>query len=355
MKIAILGNLKPGYICPMTQGLASMLAEIRIDASVFPYGLNLLYQSSGIKGFIKYAAFRPYMSRLAEFDAIIVIQHLRDAFRTSLLVEQLRVLLPHRPILLYDLTYLPTVGRWGPWMEPAGEELWGSGPDTYRGLTRYDWYLCVSQHNRLPMPSGDQPVSEIGIHLDDGSLFPEQNGTFRALIDFEREAYPNERRIQLEALEETGTEYVVLQGQYPIADIRAIYRTCSIYFLAHMESFGLPICEVQACGCRVMTPDAGWCDAHRLSRPNTSAELPPNFIVYENDKAKLVEEINRLKRSPPPQTVMDQFRQYHGHFLTGNLDALQNVLDRISRGEITAQSHLDYETMTAEIPRRPGD
>lgn len=357
MKIAILGNLKPGYICPMTKGLARMLAELQIEATVFSHGLNLLQRSSGIKEVFKQAGFRPYISRMAGFDAIIVIQHLRDAFRTSLRVEQLRRHLPDTPILLYDLTYLPTVGRWGPWLEPSGPEHWGTGAETYRGLDRYDWYLCVSQQNRLPLPVGEQPCTEIGIHLDDGTLFPEQRNSFRALIDFEREAFPGERQLQLDALKETGTDYVVLQGQYPIAEIRAIYRSCSIYFLAHMESFGLPICEVQACGCRVMTPYTDWCDAHRLpeSIDGVCDGLPPNFTVYRNDKRMLINEINRLKQSPAPQTVAEQFRKYHGHFLTGNPQALQTTLDRIAAGKITARSHLNYRQMTGKIPPRPED
>ena len=353
LKIAVLGNLKPGYICPMTQGLSRMLSERCVHSEVFPRGLNLLLHSPGIKGLIKHAGFRAYMKRLAGFDAIIVVQHLRDAFRSTLQVEPLRLLLPDIPILLYDLTYLPTVGRWGPWLNPAGKDAWGSAPDLCRGLERYDWYLCVSQHNRLPMPTGPQPCSEIGIDLNDGSLFPEQGGSFRALIDFEREAFPEERQMQLEALQETGTEYTVLSGQYSIADIRAIYRTSSIYFIAHMESFGLPICEVQACGGLIMTPYADWCDAHKLSASPDG--LPGNFVVYENDKEKLIQEINRLKQSSSPHTVLEKFKKTQGHFLTGNPDSLQSVLDRIDRGEITARSHLNYKGMTAKIPERPAD
>lgn len=352
MKIALLGNLKPGYICPMTQGLYRMLSALHVDVRIFSSGLSLLLKSSGIKGFAKNAGFYPYMKRLAQCDAIIVIQHLRDAFQTSLQIERLRCLLPDKPILLYDLTYLPTVGRWGPWLNPFKDGLWGTGSDTYRGLERYDWYLCVSQQNRLPMPPGEQPCSEIGIHLDDGTLFPEQNGSFKALVDFEREAFPEERKIQLEALEETGTEYIVLNGRYSIADIRAVYRTCSIYFLAHMESFGVPICELQACGSRILTPYSDWCDAHRLPRND---ELPPNFTVYSNSKKELIQTLRKLKADANPRKVIERFREYHGHFITGNPDALQDVLDKVGRNEISGRSHLNYTGRTAQIPERPAD
>jgi hypothetical protein len=341
----------------MTQGLTRMLEDLRVEATVFPMSLNLLRRSSGLKGIVKNIVFRSYTRQLNEFDAIIVIQHLRDAFTASLAVEALRLQVPGKPILLYDLTYLPTVGRWGPWLNPAGDGLWGSGHDLFRGLERYDWYLCVSKHNRLPTPDGEQPCSEIGIHLDDGSLYAAPKDSFRALIDFEREAFPGERKLQLEALKETGTDYVVLQGHYPIAAIRKIYRTCSIYFLAHMESFGLPICELQACGSHILTPYADWCDAHRLPDPalKDNQSLPPNFCIYDNNKDKLIQTIQHLKDTADPVAVAESFRRHHGHFLHGNPDALQDALDRIARKEITARSHEDYTELTRQIPPRPDD
>jgi hypothetical protein len=352
MKISVLGDASPGFICPMMQGLARMLQELKCDTVLYPCGIRMLSRSQGLKKFVKRSLFQLYMSRLAGSDAIIVIQTLEDAFRTSLKVEALRELFPGIPVILYDMFYFPTIGLWGPWLEPLSPQIWGHGNHTCFGLGRYDWYLCISEQNRLPMPSGEQPCSRIGIHLDDGSLFPEQKNSFKALVDFEREAYPHERKIQLEALQETGTDYVVLRGQYSIAEIRAVYRSCSIYFPAHMESFGLPICELQASGCRILTPYSSWCDAHRL--PETR-ELSPNFIVYDNNKSSLVRAIQELRKNTDYKEVVDCFRRYHGHFLTGDLNALQTVLDRISRGEITGRSHLDYGRLMAQVPLRPGD
>ena len=345
MKIAILGDSGPGYICPMMRGLDRMLEKLKCKTVLPLRGIKMLSESPGLKGSVKNRLFRPYISLLADCDAIVVVQHLRDAFRASLKTDALRLIFPDKPIILYDLVYLPTVGRWGPWIDPAGS-------DSICGLDRYDWYLCVSAQNRLPMPPGRQPCSEIGIDLNDGTLFPDQHGSFRALVDFEREAYPGERQIQLEALKETGTEYTVLNGRYSISNIRAIYRTCSIYFLAHMESFGVPICELQACGSLIFTPYAEWCDAHKL--PGTHG-LSPNFIVYGNDKEKLIQAIEERKANMDPANVAERFRQVHGHFMTGNLDALQDTLDQIGRGRITGQSHRNYTNMTERIPRRPSD
>lgn len=345
MKVAILGDTGPGYICPMMQGLDRMLRKLECKTVLPPYGIKMLSKSPGLKGNVKTRFFRPYSSLLSDCDAIVVVQHLQDAFRTSLKIDELRLIFPDKPIILYDLVYLPTVGLWGPWLEP-------SGPDSIRGLDRYDWYLCVSAQNRLPMPEGNQPCSEIGIDLDDGTLFPDQKGSFRALVDFEREAFPRERQVQLDALKKTGTEYTVLSGRYSISEIRAIYRTCSIYFLAHMESFGVPICELQACGSYILTPYSEWCDAHRLLE---SSGLSPNFIVYGDNEQDLVQAIEKLKADMNPQKVAERFHEYHGHFMTGNLNALQNMLDKISRNEITGQSHQNYKNMTQQIQQRPND
>lgn len=345
MNVAILGDAGPGYICPMMTGLDRMLKTLGCRTTLFPHGIKMLSESAGIKGFIKNRIFRTYWSRLADCDAVVVVQHLRDAFRTSLKIEALRRMVPDKPVLLYDLVYLPTVGLWGPWL--TQDET-----NPVRGMDRYDWYLSVSVQNRLPMPDGDQPCSEIGINLKDGTLFPDQQGAFRALVDFEREAYPGERQIQLEALRETNTEYTVLSGHYSIADIRAIYRTCSIYFLAHMESFGVPICELQACGSLIFTPYSAWCDAHRL--PN-QAGLSPNFIVYNNDKQQLIQAIEHQKQTASPETILHQFLQNHGHFMQGNLEALQDVIDRLSRADITSKSHLQYKDRTRQIPPRDAE
>jgi hypothetical protein len=344
MKVAILGDTAPGYISPMMHGLERMLKKLRCEPVVPPYGIKMLSNSSGVKGFIKNGAFKAYMTQLVNCDAIIVVQHLRDAFHPSLKIKELRRIFPDKPIVLYDLVYLPTVGLWGPWLEPPESR-------SICGMDRYDWYLCVSVQNRLPMPLGEQPCSEIGIDLNDGTLFPEQYGTFKALIDFEREAYPGERQIQLEALRETETDYTVLRGQYSIADIRAVYRTSSIYFLAHMESFGVPICELQASGSLIFTPYAGWCDAHRLH----DHTLSPNFVIYNNDKERLIQAIQHHKEQASPQAVVDQFLKYHGHFMQGNLNQLQDFIDQLSRGEITSQSHLQYKDRTEAIPPRGDD
>ena len=153
-------------------------------------------------------------------------------------------------------------------------------------------------------------------------MFPEKRkkGEFIALLDFERPFYMKERLIQLQALEETNTKYIVLNGHYSIQEIRQIYRKCSIYFLASHESFGLPICELQACGSYIFTPYLYWPIAHLIKENQHISEtgkLSPNFIVYDNDKTKLTEEMIKIKNFYDPQRVVDTFKSYDPHYFTG--------------------------------------
>jgi hypothetical protein len=105
MKVAILGDTGPGHICPMTKGLNHMLRELGCKTVLPPHGIKMLSESRGLKDTVKKGLFRLYMSVLADCDAIVVVQHLRDAFRTSLKTDELRRIFPDKPILLYDLVY----------------------------------------------------------------------------------------------------------------------------------------------------------------------------------------------------------------------------------------------------------
>jgi hypothetical protein len=343
-----MGHTAAGYVWPMATGLQRMCRKLDCRAEVLRYGLNLLNRSTGAKQCLK-ELLRPWLiHRLRGMDAVIVVQHLRDAFRKSLEIERLRQALPNIPILLYDLVYLPVIGRWGPWMEQDWQQ-------STAGMERYDGYLCVSDRSRYPLSSEIPPCIRIGIDLDDGSLFPEQKGRFQALLDFKREAYPEERNIQLQALEETGTPFIELSGHYPIADIRRIYRQCSIYFPAHMESFGLPICELQACGSYIFTPYAWWCEAHWIQNGHTDAGaevLTDNFRVYKNDLAVLKKQIEQIKDLYDACKVVRTLHERQPYMYVGDLETLQKCLQSLQTGEINAKSHQAYQGLVKHIPIR---
>lgn len=184
----------------------------------------------------------------------------------------------------------------------------------------------------------------IGLDIDDGSLYPDQGGNFLALLDFAQSGwiYPEVRELQLEALRIAGVNYVVLEGKYAVDDIRAIYRRTSAYFLASSESFGLPICELQACGSLVFTPDVSWAQGHWLDDDSASASEPrlsPNFVVYERDPEKLAARIRLAASSSNPGAVLATFMECQPHFLHGDRAVLAEFLAGVDSGRIHAGLH----------------
>lgn len=373
MRIAILANRAASYVKPMAEGLQRMLSRVGVDSTVFYDGLDDLerlpdrfgryVRQNGDDGWhmakrtVKYllreapGAYR-FIRRLRAFDAIVVVNTIPKAFLTTFFNDAtLRGLLPGTPVILYDVFYLPTRGSWGTWLKQGKPEN-GIPAGNNWGLDRYDWYLCASVVSETPMPPGPQPHSVIGLDLEDGSLVPEDKREFTALLDFENPHYMRERAVQIQALEESGTKYVVLNGAYSIERIRRIYRQTSIYFLAMRESFGLPICELQACGGYVFTPYTEWCPSHTLKADPAQAglgELPPNFIVYANDKDRLIEEIARVKATYSPQCVADNFRRHHPQFFHGNEGELSAFISKIREGAIRSSSHKEYAAIAGRV------
>ncbi len=198
------------------------------------------------------------------------------------------------------------------------------------------------------MPDVFQPYSHVGLNLDDGTLYPEQNGEFVALLDFERPEHRREREIQIAACEETNTPYIALQGRHSTAAIRQIYRRCSVYFVAFRESFGIPICELQACGSYVFLARPQWAPSHWL-KPDLTVEgpgqLPPNLVVYHNDQARLVDELRRIRSAYAADVVISRFRRYHPQLFYGNVPEMRACLDKIRSGEIHSRSHEGYGSM----------
>src|SRR4030095_15022825 len=107
---------------------------------------------------------------------------------------------------------MPSCGPWASWLANGHVEF--GVPAGQYGVERYDWHLCVSAASERAVPESPQPYSLIGIDLDDGTLFPKQEGEFVALVDFERPSQMAERAIQIQALEDTNTKYVVLNASY---------------------------------------------------------------------------------------------------------------------------------------------
>ena len=274
-------------------------------------------------------AYHRFLRRIRECDLIVVVDGLPHPFlRGALRLEQLRRQFPEKPIVLYDLFYLGTRGPWAKWIQDGNPDK--SLPPGGHGLERFDWYLTASVVSEVALPAEPQPLSLIGVDLDDGTLHPEPKSEFLALLDFEHPPDMGERAIQILACAETGTKFEVLNGSYSIAEIRAMYRKSSVFFLSMRESFGLPICEVQACGAYVFTPHSNWQPAHWLKGdphvpgPGTLSE---NFIVYGNDKEILKGQIERIKSSYDPARVTRIFRHEAPAILSRRSDCAQRVSD----------------------------
>jgi hypothetical protein len=295
------------------------------------------------------------VQRIADSDVIVVVAPVPTSFARGMLrnIEPLRERLPGIPIVNYAHYYLPTIDKWGAAMLRGvntgltDDDLRNFHRGSFR-MNRYDWYLVASAVSEIPLPSDPQPFSRVGVHIDDGSLFPEQNGELRGLVDFAqtRINYPSFRKAQITALERAGIPYQTLEGQFSRSEIREIYRRTGAFFLAHRESFGLPICELQACGACIFTPKAEWAGAHWIKEDLTvpgPGVLSPNFFVYDDDVGKLTDQLEMARSSFNPDRNLRTFREYQPELYHGDPEALAGFLGRVEDGTINSRSHVDYE------------
>ena len=367
LKIAILADEKDSFVRPLAEGLARMCERCGAAPDVIYDGLETLslplrLRKPALRGVARFAfkspkyrkRFARLVERLRHADVVVVVAHVPASLSKRALenLELLRKRLPEIPIVNYDLVYLPTVQKWGDAMlkgnrsDLSPDELGLLRPDPF-GMERYDWYLVASPVSEIPMHREPWPYSHIGLDIDDGSLYPDQDGEFHVLVDFaqRRKDYPVYREVQIDALERSGVSYEVLEGRYARSTIRAKYRKAAALMLSHRESFGLPICEIQASGGQVFTPRSEWAGAHWI-KPDDRAPGPgehsSNFVVYENTVDDLVNEINAARESFDPATRLRTFREAHPQLYRGNGAALRDFLDKVASGEIHSRLHFEH-------------
>ena len=112
------------------------------------------------------------------------------------------------------------------------------------------------------------------------------------------------------------------------------------------RSFGLPICELQACGSCILTPRAEWAGAHWIKQDLTvpgPGYLSPNFFVYHDDIGRLTEQLEMVRSSFDPARHLRTFREFHPHLYRGDPEALAGFLSRIEDGTINSGSHVQHE------------
>jgi hypothetical protein len=365
LKFAILSNDEDSFVKPISEGLKNSLNRLQIECDVFSNGHDILnnvkwikfytYEMlksiimakrqqfiAAIKGFIDNYRF---IETMKQYDGIILTAHLPTVFIANQYpkIEMIRSK-TNIPIINYDLVYLPTRGKWF-------DRIKKDNPDNF-GLERFDYYLAVSAISEYALSSDNHPLTIIGCNLNDGSLFPAEKSDFIALLDFERTDHLGERSIQIQALKETNTEYIELKGSYPMEEIRKIYRKCSMYFLAHRESFGLPICELQACGCYVMLPYKNWAPSHYINKKlkvSGEGDLSSNFIIYDNDIEKLKQQIMSIKKTYNRFDVYNTFVDNHSKYLNCDLEELKKFINNFSNNNISSNSHKSYAILNNTI------
>ena len=298
--------------------------------------------------------FSSFVDRLRGTDVIVVVAAPPGAFSPSLFpnIEVLRQLMPDTPIVNYDLHYLPMLYSWAKLIlrdeetKLAPEHLAFFKKGKF-GLERYDWYLMVSVGSHTVLPPGEHPYSLIGMNLDDGSLYPQQNGEFMALLDFDVTEfhYPEMRKLQLEAVKKSGVKYQKLEGRYPRSEIRAIYRKAGAFLMSRSEAFGLPVSEVQACGSLVFLPDPHWAAAHWLGDNfyiKREPSLTSNFVVYENDVDALAASLQSASENFDPLRARETFIREQPQLYYGDGVELSKFLERVQNGEIHSRLHSEH-------------
>lgn len=370
MKVAIITDENPSVRNPMGQSLNKMLSKIGITSEVFDDSNIQTFPLSRIKKYsiytkniIKLIANKFYkkgfkikdiintinfIERLENFDAIFVVSHIPWSLsrKSHTYIEEIRRRYTI-PIISYDLHFWGTMGNW--YIDAQNDPLYGG----MTSMDRFDYYAVVSITNIVKLNSAvDWPVAVIGGNFQNSDLFPNQNGRFKALLDFQRIENTEERNLQIEVLTELNIPFTALDGKYSYSDICKIYSEHSIYFLASQESFGLPIVELQNCGCYIFTPYRSWPLAHYINKSvyeHGEGELGENFIVYENDKNILKNQILAIKEKYEANVVLNNFTKNYPQLRHGNLETLAELMAKIDVGKINHTTHLEYSGLEHQI------
>lgn len=362
MKFVIFADKSYNYIKPISVGLHNTLQSEGHESVIWYNGIHWLNKMNLLKVLFRdlYYLFMNLKTRnrnlyqyrffdllffytkskkrmLSECDCIVIVNNCPRIFYSKSLkrLEGIRKKFK-KPIVNYDFHYLPNQA----WYERIIKD-----PHNY-GLERFDWYLPVGLITEFAIPKEiPQLYSSIGMDIKCDNLYSEQS-TFQALIDFERKGYEKYRDLIIEVLNELNITYTELKGKYTTDEIRSIYRRSSIYFVSSRESFGLPISELQLCGCYIFTPHKEWCPAYFLDKSPFEkglGRLGGNFIVYNNEKELLKKQILNIKDNFDSNKVVESFKEDYTDYYTINKDELNDFISKLSSGVIHTNSHLEYE------------
>ncbi|HPH11857.1 MAG TPA: hypothetical protein PKW59_13455 [Thermotogota bacterium] len=358
MKFAIMANNTPSFIKPLAESLDKRIKSLGHTSKVFYNGLHYLesfsslsrvYARNIVKKIINIVYKRNYKiypldiinttNSLKDYDCMIVVVNLPGVLYKEGLggIEYVRDRF-NIPVVNYDLHYLFSFGYNNYFDIKYGRNGYG--------LERFDWYLMAQVSDKRFLLNCKNPYHIIGFDLKDGSLYPQSKKEFLALLDFPRKGFEKERIIQKAALKNAKVQYRELKRPLNIGEIRQIYRESSVFFLSFPESFGLPICEVQLCGCYVGSPYPKWTPGHFL--PGESSEdfrVGRNFIIYENDESRLTEKMIEAKRTYDANQILKDFQEDYPIFDKGDNDALSDFIHQVETGRITYKTHMEHESV----------
>lgn len=268
--------------------------------------------------------------RLRKMDAVVICDWTPHGFyKDAYHVKRLKQRIGNKPVLYYAVQYLmnsPTIVNR---LNEGGHDLLG----------RYDWHLTVSlitEKRGIPSP----PWSQIGLNLKSSGIKPSKKESFFVIVDFLRKGYEDFRNIQIKVLNELNIEFVSLERQYSLSEIREIYSRAALMFIQFPEAYGLPIAECLAFGAYIGTPESSWPMSWRLDENpeiHGPGKLPECFFVYngENDlRNKLIELKNSYILDQTPFNVFDVFIKNYPTYYSGNHEALQEVLERIENDNL---------------------
>jgi hypothetical protein len=293
-----------------------MLERLGLRAEIFHHGVSWLNafanKNAGTIGRLK--AFRASIeiTRLSKFDLFVVCDTMGALFdRVSL--DELRAF--GKPILLYEVFY---AGGSSYWKERIPEI----------NYNKFDGYLVVSGIHDMP-PVSDHKIFPIGMQLP---LSRDYNNSRQgyALLDFERDGYEGDRKLQIEAIRLSGMTSCQLHGEYSFSAITSVYREASVYFVAFFEAFGVPIVELQYFGAYVAAPSKQWVMRHALLPSgsvfdNNSARFSNNFIFYE-DVEDLMEKLQDIRKNHNPNDVRSTLLREQPEFCHGDLHQLWKAM-----------------------------
>lgn len=340
VKVAICTRTGDCFPNIISRGLSDLLNQLRIEHKVFdnsiPFLMRLLplnekptrwHNSFHYRVYNKlkyHKQDRQLLQQLKKFDIIILSECLPNAFwKNYLAIETLKEKL-NKPVLSYTDAYIENA--------PLHRKLWLGANDN--GAERFAKNLCPSPVTELKSKENDN-WKAIGVNISVSGLKPVVKKEIIAVVDFAQKGYEAYREQQLSVLKKLGIKTIVLEGRYPIKQIREIYQQAAMFFLAFPETFGLPIAECLAGGAYIFTPQSGWPMAWRLDEqpmPWGPGKLADCFKVYANEDElvhQLVEIIQHYDKEKTPLKVFDSFMRHYPTFYYGDGQALKEVLSSI--------------------------